>query len=292
LKTIGYDWASIEDSVGAFFSYDIIHQVETRKRRTAVTTKKTSLTGYLFRWFLVMTFVVMAVVAAVQFRHNVSEPANSKVPRERRRTITPAQLIANIDRRIELEQAHCTALEQSIAKARESFDRLGRPLSFTKAEVDERQKELVRYADLVNTNEGVMLQTGEYVSATELRRRAEQRREELAAMTKQIADADDFDSKASQTIRQLETMRAGRQRTVAELDLLRTNLVEQVNLLASMTAAGDNNPDQPSLSSLRAAVERMQDMIEVRLEMAEEDSPLTFASGARDASTATQTWAR
>ena len=233
---------------------------------------KTSFLGYLFRWFIATAVMASAVIAVVHFKSSLLQPSGKDAQPDPRRVLTPAQLIASIDERLELERARCTALERSLAEAMESFEDIGTPVTFTSGEVNERRRELVRYADLVNANEGVILDNGDYISSSALRNRAVRRRAELAAITKQIHDSEQFTLKTTGTVRELEKIRTRRNGTVAELELLRTSLVEKVNLLATKTASGQKS-DLQSLSSLRKSVARMQDMVEVRLEMAEEDSP-------------------
>lgn len=244
-----------------------------------MTARKTSFAG-LMGWCFCVTFCLVVFVAAAWKMRPDWFSSNSSLlpPKAPAPPIqNPAELISNIDSRLTIEQQRLSELKQSAARLTNLKDSLDSQIAEMKTVAADRQQELLRYGELVNADEGIILANGEYVSESEVRDRASLRRSEFIAHADRISKASDLSRNAAASLASIQSSISTSQRGIADLKMLRNDLAAKLEMFGRLESqASVEESQQPTLRDLQRSVERTQDMLDIRLQLLDEVSDFDF----------------
>jgi len=246
--------------------------------------QRKTLVGYLGRCLCCTICVIVAVGTAWQLRPDwfgwIPNGWPRQPPVHRQRIRNPAELIAKIDERLGAERNRISAITESLTRMRNLRNSLNAQVEEKQKVLADRRDELQQYSALVNEGEGLILSSGEYVSATTVRNRAVERRTQFSELDRQLEQESRMAINVSASLESAESQLTNRQREVDQLKHLRDGLAEKTGLLSRLEAAKTQDDlSDSSMASLRTAVESMQDVIDIRLEMLDEESEIEQALG-------------
>tara|TARA_R110002049_G_scaffold124814_3_gene280365 strand:+ start:10172 stop:10927 length:756 start_codon:yes stop_codon:yes gene_type:complete len=248
--------------------------------------KQRTLAGQLGRCLRFITFVILAVAVTWHlqpdwFRWLPTDGNNSNSP-QRTHLRNPQELIVKIDARLTIERKRLKAIEESLKQIQNLRNSLQNQVDSMQNDLADRRLELEKYAELVNDDEGIVLENNEYVSATSVRNRAIERKKQFSEIQRQLDHQLKMVIKVDRSLKISESQLGTRKHEVDELQLLRDGLSEKLTMLSRMKSpTNDDQYADSSLASLRTAVESTQDIIDIRLEMLEEDTELEHSLGVR-----------
>jgi len=231
-------------------------------------------------WCFCVTFcLVVFVAAAWKMQPDWFSLNSSPLPPSPHGPSTPnsEELISNIDSRLTINQKRLLELNQSAARLTNLKDSLDLQIAEMKTVAEDRKQELVRYGELINADEGIILANGEYISESAIRDRATLRRAEFLAHADRIGKATDLSRNARASLASIQSSISASQRGVADLEMLRNDLVAKLELLSHLESqASVEDSQQPSLRDLQHSVQRTQDMLDIRLQLLDEEFEVDF----------------
>ncbi|QDT78251.1 hypothetical protein Mal35_16830 [Gimesia maris] len=171
---------------------------------------------------LAIIAITTVLVVAWKYWPNTRSCGQVFVPRKH---VSSQQLIATVDKRLAVEKDHIQALKEEQSQMATVERSLRAQVLMYEEEIQRRRIELLRYAELINDDEGIILQDGSYISAESVRSRAEQRRSQFLYLESRTRRIIELTSQLRHSCAETKELMAIRERNASELKSIRDELV-------------------------------------------------------------------
>lgn len=237
------------------------------------------LIGRLSRWSCIAICLV-AVVTVAAWKTNL-DLLEKWMPKKLTPAVHPSPfndptaLIARIDGRLENQREQLEEHQNGVEHLTNLKASLETQLTELTSAAADRREELVRYAELVNADEAIVLTSGEFISEGDIRNRAESRRQEFVEFSEKLNHTSDLFKKIEQALTIENHATTECENATKELESLRSTLLmklEMFNRLKSQHLGEQKGPT--SMAELQKSVRQIEDVLDIRLEMLDQHAPI------------------